>query len=103
MKSKPEARQIPMAKDGSLEAAVLQYRFVSDQAKKFEEERQRLSEFIKGQLPVGEPRLIAGFNVSVSEYQERRFKPMAEAEKLVSQEIMAVLTNSFTKSRLNVK
>jgi hypothetical protein len=87
----------------SLDAQVLQYLFVSEQAKKFEEQRKELSEIIKAQVPSGEYVMAAGHKVSVSEYDERRFMPMAEAEKIVGTEIISHIVKTHTKQRLNIK
>lgn len=97
------AKNIQEAKPNTLEAQVLQYLFVSEQAKKFEEQRKELADIIKAQVPVGEPLLVAGHKVSVSIYEERRFLPMAEAEKIVGEQIINQIAKAHQKSRLNVK
>lgn len=100
---KLESKAVAESKPGSLETQVLEYLFARDQAKKFKEQQDELSEIIKKQIPVGEPLVVAGHKISVSEFSERRFMPMAEAEKIVGSAIVNQIVNSYTKQRLNVR
>jgi len=86
-----------------LEAQILAYQFAAEQAKAFEARRAELADIIKGQLPVNEAVQVGSFTVKVSEYSERRFLPMAEAEKIVGTQIINQIAKAHTKQRLNVK
>jgi hypothetical protein len=86
-----------------LESQILAYQFAAEQAKAFEARRAELSDLIKAQLPVNEAVQVGSFTVRVSEFSERRFMSMAEAEKIVGMQIINQIAKACTKQRLTVK
>lgn len=86
-----------------LEAQIVAYQFAAEQAKRFEARRAELADLIKAQLPVNEAVQVGSFEVRVSEYSERRFLPMAEAEKIVGSQMINLIAKAHTKQRLTVK
>jgi hypothetical protein len=86
-----------------LEAQITAYKFAAEQAKTFEARRAELADLIKEQLPLNEAVQVGSFEVRVSEYSERRFMPMTEAEKIVGTQMIDLIAKTYTKQRLTVK